>query len=474
METPQFWKRKLHNFGNKKSTILETKIQQFWKRKLHKFGNTKNKSYFCGKISPMEYLPRLTDSYISKKLRTKGALLIEGPKWCGKTTSGRQFSKSVIYMDDPMRRDEYTKMVELNIQGLLQGPTPRLLDEWQLYPRLWDAVRFEVDQRSAFGQFILTGPAVPPDFSQIVHSGTGRIARLSMRTMSLTESKESSQQVRLGELFNGETQVKGYNPYDLTTIAQLLCRGGWPLALQLDKEDSLDPASDYVDAVAHSDISRVDNVERDPILAANLMRAYARHQGSQATIGAIAADIRGAGHDISEKTITSYLNALRSIFVIEDMAAWNPNLRSKASIRTSPTRYFTDPSIATASLRIGPQDLMRDLETFGLIFETMCARDLRVYAQCLDGDVFHYRDSNGLECDMVMHLRNGKYGLIEVKLGGPTLIEEGCANLLKLKERLDIPKMGTPSFLMILTATGDYAYTRSDGIHIVPITTLTV
>ncbi|MCC8119626.1 MAG: DUF4143 domain-containing protein [Bacteroidales bacterium] len=421
----------------------------------------------------MEYIPRLVDTYISKKLRTKGALLIEGPKWCGKTTSGKQFSNSLIFLDDPMRRDEYARLAELNITQLLQGDTPRLLDEWQLYPRLWDAVRYEVDQRAKFGQFILTGSAVPPDFSQILHSGTGRIARLAMHTMTLTESGDSTGQVRLSSLFEGAEKVEGQNKCDLNKITQLICRGGWPLALALEENDAYDPALDYVDAVVNSDISRVDGVERNPLLTASLLRSYARNQGSQATIGAIAADTKGAGQEASEKTITSYLNALRMIFVIEDMAAWNPNLRSKTAIRTSPTRYFTDPSIAAGALRIGPQDLMRDLESLGLLFETLCARDLRVYAQCLDGDVYHYRDSNGLECDMVIHLRNGKYGLAEVKLGGPTLIEEGAANLLKLRERIDTSKMGMPSFLMILTAVGDYAYTRSDGIHIVPIATLT-
>lgn len=422
----------------------------------------------------MEYIPRLVDTYIAKKLRTKGALLIKGPKWCGKTTSGRQFSNSVIFLDDPMRRDEYARLAELNITQILQGDTPRLLDEWQLYPRLWDAVRYEVDQRSKFGQFILTGSAVPPDLTQIIHSGTGRIAQLAMHTMTLTESGESTCEVKLSSLFDGVERIEGQNKQDLIKITQLICRGGWPLALSLEGNDAYEPALDYVDAVINSDISRVDGVERNPMLTASLLRSYARNQGSQATIGAIAADIKGAGHEASEKTITSYLNALRMIFVIEDMPAWNPNLRSKTAIRTSPTRYFTDPSIATGALRIGPQDLMRDLETLGLLFESMCARDLRVYAQYLDGDVYHYRDSNGLECDLVIHLRNGKYGLIEVKLGGPTLIEEGAANLLKLKERIDTSKMGSPAFLMILTAVGDYAYTRGDGIHIVPIATITV
>jgi uncharacterized protein len=416
------------------------------------------------------YKPRIVDSLLERKLRGKGAVLIQGAKWCGKTTTAEQKAKSILYMDDPQKRAQNLQMAEFNIQRLLQGDVPRLIDEWQLAPQLWDAVRFEVDHRDAMGQFILTGSAVPADKQKISHSGTGRFAWLTMRPMSLYESGDSTGEVSIGQLFDSDETVDGYCEQKLADIAFLICRGGWPRAITLDKDIALDQARDYVDAVTDSDISRVDDVKRDQESARRLMRSYARHQGSQASIGTIREDMTAGGaFEISERTITSYINALKRLFVIEDMLAWNPNLRSKTAIRTSDTRYFVDSSIATAALGIGPEDLINDLNTMGLLFETMCVRDLRVFADALDGDVYHYRDKNELECDAVIHLRNGKYGLIEIKLGGETLINEGVKTLTAFASKIDTGTMKAPSFMMILTGTDNYAYRRDDGILVVPL-----
>src|SRR5574344_2048837 len=345
------------------------------------------------------YKRRIVDVLLERKLRGKGAVLIQGAKWCGKTTTAEQKAKSILYMDDPLKKTQNMKMAEVNMQRILQGDTPLLIDECQLAPQLWDAVRFEVDHREAMGQFILTGSAVPADKQKISHSGTGRFAWLTMRPMSLYESGDSTGEVSIGKLFESDDAVDGYTRQELTEIAFLICGGGWTRVITLDSDVILDQARDYVDAVVNSDISRVDDVSRDHEAARRLMRSYARHQGSQATIGTIQTDMTAGGaFEISDKTVTSYISVLKQMFVIEDMPAWNPNLRSKIAIRTSDTRYFVDPSIATASLGIGPEDLMNDLNTMGLFFESMCMRDLRVFAEALDGGVYHYRDILGFEC----------------------------------------------------------------------------
>lgn len=417
-----------------------------------------------------KYKKRIADRLLEKKLRGKGAVLIQGAKWCGKTTTAEQMAKSVLYMDDPQKKAQNIQMAEVNIQSLLVGNTPRLIDEWQLAPQIWDAVRFETDHRQALGQFILTGSAVPADKSKISHSGTGRFAWLTMRPMSLFESGDSTGEVSLSKLFDNPEKIEGYTAHELSDTAFLICRGGWPSAEAMEKDVVLDQSRDYVDAVTDADISRVDNINRDAQTARRLMRSYARHQGSQTTIATIQADMTAGGaFEISDKTVNSYINALKQIFVIEDMPAWNPNLRSKTAIRTSDTRYFVDPSIATATLGIGPKDLMNDLNTMGLMFETMCVRDLRVFADAIDGNVYHYRDKSGLECDAVVHLRNGQYGLTEIKLGGESLINEASKTLTELAAKIDTNKMKSPSFLMILTATGNYAYRRKDGIFVVPL-----
>ncbi len=418
----------------------------------------------------MEYKHRIADGILEKKLRSKGAVLIEGPKWCGKTTTAEQQARSILYMDNPASFESNLQMAEIDPGILLEGDTPRLVDEWQLAPKLWDTVRFEVDHRHQVGQFILTGSAVPSDEESMQHSGTGRFSWLTMRPMSLYESGESNGKVSLSHLFESRENIVATNSLRIDDIAFLICRGGWPFACSLQGDAALAQAFDYVDAVIKKDVSRVDGTNRNITTTRLLMRSYARNQGSQATIGTIVADMMtNDENEIGIKTAGSYLDALRKIFVIEDSEAWNPNLRSKTAIRTANTRYFIDPSIGTAVLGLGPKDLINDLNTMGLFFETLCVRDLRIFADALDGQVFHYRDKSGLECDAVIHLRNGRYGLVEIKLGGDRLINEGASNLLALVDKINTDKMKEPSFLMVLTGTGDFAYRRKDGVYVVPI-----
>lgn len=418
----------------------------------------------------MEYKHRIADGILEKKLRSKGAVLIEGPKWCGKTTTAEQQARSILYMDNPASFESNLQMAEIDPGILLEGDTPRLVDEWQLAPKLWDTMRFEVDHRHQVGQFILTGSAVPSDEESMKHSGTGRFSWLTMRPMSLYESGESNGKVSLSHLFESRENIVATNSLRIDDIAFLICRGGWPFACSLQGDAALAQVFDYVDAVIKKDVSRVDGTNRNITTTRLLMRSYARNQGSQATIGTIVADMMtNDENEIGIKTAGSYLDALRKIFVIEDSEAWNPNLRSKTAIRTANTRYFIDPSIGTAVLGLGPKDLINDLNTMGLFFETLCVRDLRIFADALDGQVFHYRDKSGLECDAVIHLRNGRYGLVEIKLGGDRLINEGASNLLALVDKINTDKMKEPSFLMVLTGTGDFAYRRKDGVYVVPI-----
>lgn len=422
----------------------------------------------------VDYRQRVVDVELTKRLHGVGAVVIEGPKWCGKSTTALQHSNSVVYMDDPRRRAQYMLFAEENPEMILDGETPRLIDEWQLAPVLWDAVRYTVDHRRGMGQFILTGSAKPADRDKITHSGTGRFAWLRMRPMSLMESGDSSGKVSISRLFdNPDCDINCESSIDLKRIAFLVCRGGWPAVVNLPEEFALDPARNYYDAVVNVDIREVDGVGRSVDRARRLMRSYARFQGTQTSIRQIVEDMNGDAGDVMEdKTVRNYLEALRSMFVIEDMPAWNPNLKSKTAIRTAETRYFVDPSIATAAMSIGPGDLLNDLKAFGLLFEALCVRDLRVYAQPLGGEVYHYRDKNGLECDVVIHLPNGRYGLIEIKLGGEKLINEGAATLRQLASKIDLDKMNAPSFLMVLTAGGAFAYRRRDGVMVVPVSVL--
>jgi hypothetical protein len=421
-----------------------------------------------GGIRMKEYLPRVADSVLNNKLEAKGAVLIEGPKWCGKTTTALQKAKSVVLMQDPLHKQQNLALAELNPLQLLTGETPRLIDEWQLAPQLWDAIRFEVDKRDEFEQFILTGSSVPIADMSNSHTGTGRITRMTMRPMTLYESKDSDGSVSLRSLFGPRSDVSSESKISIEELAFLICRGGWPKAIGRSERISLQQAFDYVDSIIAQDVSRVDGISRNPQRMKNLLRSYSRFVASDTKITTIRDDMVVNDVDtLDYDTVYSYISALKKIFVIEDLPAWNPKLRSKTAIRTTDTRHFTDPSIATASLGIGPQDLLGDLQTMGLFFENLCIRDLRVFAEALDGDVYHYRDKTDLECDAVIHLRNGSYGLVEVKLGG-SAIDIAAGNLLKLQEKLDTDRMKHPSFLMVLTGT-KYAYTRKDGVHVVPI-----
>lgn len=419
------------------------------------------------------YKHRIMDSLLEKKLRAKGAVLIEGPKWCGKTTTAEEIAASKIMLAKTDIKEHFKSLLEIDTDAALTGDTPMLIDEWQTVPKLWDAVRYTVDHRRAMGQFILTGSAVPDKEAEKEreHSGTGRFAWLTMRPMTLFESGESNGTVSLGELFTAPDKILQRNDLKLTDIAFLICRGGWPAAIGLPEDAALEQAFDYYDAVTKEDVTKVDGVKRASERVQRLMRAYARHQGTQASIATLKEDLKSNdATTLDDDTITSYLDALRKIFVVEDMPAWNPNLRSKTAIRTADTRYFVDPSIATAALGMGPADLINDLNTMGFFFEAMCVRDLRVFSEALNGKIYHYRDKSGLECDAVVHLRNGQYGLIEIKLGGDSLIKEGTETLNALAERIDTTRMKNPAFKMILTAAGEYAYRcPEDGIYVVPI-----
>jgi len=419
-----------------------------------------------------KYLPRIVDKILKFKLESKGAVLIQGPKWCGKSTTALQQAKSVVYMQNTQMKKQNIELAKTDVELFLSGPTPKLIDEWQIIPFIWDSIRFEVDQRDAFGQFILTGSATPIDTSMITHSGIGRITRMTMRPMSLYESKDSNGEVSLKDLFEGGKRIASTSNVSVQDYAYLVCRGGWPKAIGVKKEIALQQAIDYYDELIYSDISKVDGINRNSNRAKLVLKSYARNSSQEASINTILNDI--ANNDdfsFSDVTLSSYINGFKKLFVIEDLPAWNPNLRSKTAIRSQEVRHFVDPSIATASLGIGPMDLMYDLKTFGFLFESMAIRDLRVYAESLNGSVYHYRDKNGLEVDAVIHLRNGDYGLVEVKLAADDLIEEGAKNLLNLSNLIDTTKMKNPSFLMVITAT-QYAYKRQDGVYIVPLACL--
>jgi predicted AAA+ superfamily ATPase len=413
-----------------------------------------------------KYLKRIADNVLDAHLEASGAVLIEGPKWCGKTWTANEKAKSTLFMQDPDRRDAYLKTADTKPSVLLRGKTPRLLDEWQEAPVLWDAVRYAIDQRGDVGQFILTGSAVPND-NAVQHTGTGRISRMLMRTMTLYESGESNGEVSLKDIFDGNSECDGVSTLSIEQLASTLTRGGWPASIGDKESVALRRVSDYVEAVINTDISRVDGVEKSPARVRALMRSLARNISTMANMSTIRNDIAGDEESISDKTISSYLNALRRIYVVEDLPAWSPALRSKTTIRTSPKRHFIDPSIATTVLRATPNSLLDDFNTFGLLFESLCIRDLRVYSQAIDGEVFHYRDKSGLEADAIVHLKDGRWGAIEVKMG--TMETEMAAkNLLALREKVNTDKMREPSFLMVLTGT-ELAYRRDDGVYIVPI-----
>lgn len=421
------------------------------------------------KIKQLDYKPRISDKILDFKLQSKGAVLIEGAKWCGKTTSARQFAKSEMsFGGNNQQNIEYAS---IDTKAALEGETPRLFDEWQEVPQLWDTIRYEVDNRNAVGQFILTGSTVPKPKdargnTQMHHTGTGRYTYLKMRPMSLYESGESNGKISLSKLFDAPMGIDARSDLSLEDIAFLACRGGWPFATFLSGNHALEQAKDYREAIVHQDISRTDGVERNPQTASEILRSYARHQGSQASLEEIARDVR-----VAKSTARSYIDALVKIFAIEDVMAWNPNLRSKAAIRTASTRYFVDPSIATSSLKAGPDGLIADLGTFGFIFETLCVRDLRVYSAPLGGNVYHFRDKSGLECDAVIVLEDGRYGLVEIKLGQTSdTIASATESLKSISDKIDTSKMPAPSFMMLITANGQYAYRDpSSGVYVVPV-----
>lgn len=419
-----------------------------------------------------EYRPRIADQLLAESLEALGAVLVQGTKWCGKTTTSVHHANSVLYMDDPTQKAQNLALAQTNIKQLLAGATPRVIDEWELAPELWDAARFEVDHRDEHvGQFIFTGSAVPKekDKEKMFHSGAGRFDWITMRPMSLWESGDSTGDVSITDLFDG-AMPEGTSSVDLDRLAFLTCRGGWPGALTLSENAALHVSRAYIKAVVNSDINRVDDVKRDPDLMLRIIRSLARNQGEQIPYTTIRADvINNEKVQLSDDTVESYVKVLKKIFLEEDMRAWNPNLRSKTAIRTTDTRYFVDSSIATAALGLGPKDLINDLIDFGFYFETLAVRDLRVYADALEGEVFHYRDKNGLECDAVLHRRNGSYGLIEIKIGGADNIEKGAKTLKDLASKIDTTKMKAPSFMMVVTGIGQYAYRRPDGVCVVPI-----
>ena len=420
-----------------------------------------------------KYKQRIADKLLYRKLQGKGAVLVQGPKWCGKTTTAKQLCKSLLDLGNTTTLEKALETMQIFPTQLLQGENPRLIDEWQTIPELWDMIRSEVDNRGLMGQFILTGSSVPISEEKRRHSGNGRYAWVNMRTMSLWESGESSGCVSLEDLFNGKNIEPTSVVTDLEQIAFLLCRGGWPQATFMKDDIALEQTRDYYEVLYKMDVHRVDNVHRSSERTRLLLRSYARNIGSATSFAKMATDIKENDNaSISYETISDYVDVLKKLFVIEDMPAWNPNLRSKTAIQSSDTRYFVDPCIATSALALGPRDLINDIRTFGLFFENMAVRDLRVYADALDGNVFHYRDSSGLECDAVLHRRNGTYGLIEIKLGGKDNIEKAATTLNELSKKIDLNKMNPPSFLMVLVGIGDFVYRRKDGVFVVPITCL--
>lgn len=417
-----------------------------------------------------KYKPRIADRILERKVLGKGAVLIEGPKWCGKTTTAKQLAKSVLDLGDSTILKQSSGLIEISPRTLLEGDTPRLIDEWQALPPIWDSIRSEVDRRGEPSQFILTGSSVLPEADETVHSGTGRFATIKMRPMSLYESGESTGTVSLKDLFEGKSINVQQNDLNVEDIAFLTCRGGWPWATIISKKVALDQAFDYVDSVIQRDIQRVDKVKRSAERTKLLLRSYARNISQQVSYSTIRKDmLSNDASTLDEDTVADYIKALKKLFVIEDLAAWNPNIRSKAAIRTSDTRHFVDPSIGTAILGLGPKDLINDLKSFGFFFEDLVVRDMRVYAEALDGELYHYRDSSGLECDTVLHRRNGSYALMEVKLGGEQNIEDGAKSMLSLAENIDTDKMPAPSFMAVIVGVGQYAYQRKDGVYVIPI-----
>lgn len=415
-----------------------------------------------------KYYPRIADKLLDEALESAGAVLIEGPKWCGKTWTAAKKSKSILYMQDPDTRESNILAASVKPSLLLKGETPRLIDEWQVAPVLWDSVRHEVDMRGEEGQFILTGSATPILDEQISHTGTGRISRMKMRPMSLFESNESSGEVSLKALFEQDYNIGSISNLEIEEIAKSIVRGGWPASVASKSESSFKRAQDYVDSIVQFDVSRVDGIEKNPNKMFALLRSLSRNISTEANYSVLIKDMEGGENEsISRPTIQSYMNVLQRLFVVEELEAWNPSIRSATPLRVSPKRQFVDPSIATAALGINHERLLLDFNTFGYLFESLCIRDLRIYAEALGGKVYHYRDKSGLECDAVVVLRDGRWGAVEIKLGSNEF-DKAAKNLRIFSEIIDTDKMNKPSFLMILTGT-KLGYKRDDGVLVVPI-----
>lgn len=428
----------------------------------------------------MKYLARVADKMLQNRLEAFGAILIEGPKWTGKTTTAEQHAQSVIKLQDPDKADEYLATAEVKPSLLLKGKQPRLIDEWQDAPRLWDAVRTAVDNAGGVpGQYILTGSNTV-DKAKIRHTGTGRITRIKMYPMSLWESLESSGEISIHELFNNpDCDIDGASSkLNIPDLIHVACRGGWPASLQMNPRASLLVAKDYVNSVCENDISAVDKKQRNPKIARQIMRSYARNISTLAKKTSILADVT-ASEDIiiSMDTLDDYINALEKLFVIQDIDAWSPAIRSKTSLRSAPKRCFTDPSVATAAMSISADALETQLKTFGFIFEQMCIRDLRAYTADFNSHISYYRDRYGLEADLVLHLEDERYALIECKLGSRE-IEEGAKHLLEIKRLIQVfnqsekqVPLREPDLLIVLTG-GSMAYTRPDGVKVIPLACL--
>jgi len=411
-------------------------------------------------------MPRLIEDKLEKQLKAAGCILIEGPKWCGKSTTAKRFSKTLVELQRTKVLELYRTYLTTEEENLLKGERPILFDEWQKLPELWDLIRWDIDTNGGRGQYILTGSAKPKDDAER-HSGTGRIAKITMRPMSLYESHESTGEVSLRDLFGGIPSISGNSGVTFNRIAHLICRGGWPEAIGDDDETALLIAENYYRSLTDTDITDVDGIRRNPDRARKILRSYARQISSFASNTTIQNDVSAVNGTLDEKTLTSYSNALRKLFVIEDLPAWSPKLRSRSVIRTADKRQFVDPSIAAAALGASPADLVADLNTFGMLFESLCIRDLRIYAERIGGSVHQYRDSSGLEADAIIHLKNGEWGAAEIKLGG-NMIDQAAEGLLRLAQNVDTDHMTEPKFLMVLTGL-NYAYRRPDGVYVVPI-----
>lgn len=413
-----------------------------------------------------KYYPRIVDKVLELYLKAFGAVVIKGPKWSGKTTTAEQKANSVLKLQDPDLSENYLALADFKPSLLLEGDTPRLIDEWQMAPVLWDAVRNAVDQRQKTGQFILTGSTVV-DRSKMMHSGTGRIAQMPMSTMSLFEYGESNGTVSLNSLFANEPFTGSASPLSVDQLAKAICRGGWPATLTMSDSASLLVAPNYVDGIIFEDAAQLDEPIPTPERIRAILRSYARNISTLASNRAILEDLLSNDAGISESTLYRYIAILNELFVLRDIPAWNPSIRSASAMRASNKRGFSDPSLAIAALGLSPDQLLDDLNTFGFFFESLCIHDLSIYSVENKGHISHYRDRYGLECDIVLHLNDGRYALIEAKLGSKS-IDEGAEHLLKLDNLIRQKQMKPPCFMMILTA-GQYAYQRKDDVYVVPI-----